>query len=226
MTEKNEKKTVSARVNTVMEKNRKLLISLLVVLVVGLIGVIVYEIVSSKNKEKDLAAIDKISYELVNESSSLTDAELSERSEKAMAELEAYLGKGGIVGVKANNLAADLAYAKKDYEKALSYWTAVTEKGKKLYTYPIAKFNMASCLEELNRNEDAAAAYKECSEVVDFVLANHAKFNYGRVLEVMAKYEEAAEVYQQMNDDNPYDSWSNIAKTRLISLEADGKIKK
>lgn len=226
MSEKVEKKTTSSKVNSVMEKNRKLLISVLIIFIVALVGIVIFEVVKSKNTEKDLATIDAISYELLNESASLDEDGLKARSVVALEKLQAYTKKNGIAGIRANMLAADLEFANGNYENALSCYEAISNKGKKIYTSPLAKYNVAVCYEQLNKIEEAANAYKEAADTKDFVLSAHAKFNYGRMLESMSKFDEAADVYQQISDESPNDPWADLGKTRIISLQAEGKIQK
>lgn len=224
MSDKNEKMTASAKLNAVMEKNRKVLLGLLIAVIVALVAVIVVEIVKSKTVEKNLAAIDQISYELTNASADLSEEELAKREDTALEAVQAYTGKSGIAGVRANLLAADLSYDKKNYDAAISYWEAAAAKGKKSYTAALAYYNIASCDEELGKTEEAAEMYKKASEDKDFVLNFHAKFSYARVLETLGKYDEAVEVYKTMNEERPADQWSNLAKTRIISLQSEGKI--
>ena len=120
MAEKNEKevKTASSKLNTVLEKNRKLVISCFVAVIAAVAAFIIVEIAASKAKDKNLAAIEALTYELVNDSSSLEEAELTARRDSTLEKVEKYTKKGGVAGVRANMLAAELAYQKKDYEAA------------------------------------------------------------------------------------------------------------
>ncbi len=224
MSDTKEKMTASAKLNSVMEKNRKVLLGLLIAVIVALVAVVVFEIVKSKTTEKNLAAIEKISYELTNASADLSEDDLAKRADAALEAIQAYTGKAGVAGVRANLLAADLSYDKKNYDAAISYWTAAAEKGKKSYTAAVAYYNIASCDEELGKSEEAAELYKKASEDKDFILNFHAKFSYARMLETMGKYEEAVEVYKVMNEERPADQWSQLAKTRIITLQAEGKV--
>lgn len=225
MAEKKEKevKTASSKLNTVLEKNRKLVISCFVAVIAAVAAFIIVEIAASKAKDKNLAAIEALTYELVNDSSSLEEAELTARRDSTLEKVEKYTKKGGVAGVRANMLAAELAYQKKDYEAALAYWDAAAAKGKKSYTAPLANYNKAVCYEQLGKLDEAADAYKAAVDVEDFVLRTHAMFSYGRILETKGQYAEAVKVYQELNDKNPSDTWANLAKTRIIDLKVEGK---
>lgn len=218
-----EKITASSKVNKFLEKNRKALWSILGIIVVAIIAYVVVDVCSTKAASKGLEAIDAISYTLTKDSNKLEEAEVEARRTAALNDLAAYTKKGGVVGVRANMLCADLEYQTKNYQAALDYWKATADKGKKSYTAPIAYFNIASCYEALNDNASAAEYYKKAADFDDFVLALHAQFSLGRVLETKGDYAEAAAVYTQMNDSNPDDTWSKLAKTRLIKLQIEGK---
>lgn len=225
MAEKNEKevKTASSKLNSVLEKNRKVVISCFSAVVAIIAVFIIVEIAVSKSTEKNLAAVEALTYELVNESSSLEEAELTARRDSILEKIEGYTKKGGVAGVRANMLAAELAYQKEDYEASAAYWDAVATKDKKAYTAPLANYNKAVCYEQLGKLDDAVAAYKAAVDVEDFVLRTHAMFSYGRLLETKGQYAEAVKVYQELNDKNPNDSWANLAKTRIIDLKVEGK---
>lgn len=225
MAEKNEKevKTASSKLNSVLEKNRKVVISCFSAVIAIIAVFIIVEIAVSKSTEKNLAAVEALTYELVNESSSLEEAELTARRDSILEKIEGYTKKGGVAGVRANMLAAELAYQKEDYEASAAYWDAVATKGKKAYTAPLANYNKAVCYEQLGKLDDALAAYKAAVDVEDFVLRTHAMFSYGRLLETKGQYAEAVKVYQELNDKNPNDSWANLAKTRIIDLKVEGK---
>jgi len=206
-----------------LNKNKKVLIIVVAVVVVALAGFICGSVIGSNSKQKDLAAVDSIQYALTNESVSLEADELNARRETAMTALAKYTKKGGVAGVRANMLAAEIANQKADYDAAISYWNAAAAKDKKAYTAPIANYNVASCYEQLGNLDEAAANYKKAADAKDFVLVTHAKFSYARVLETQGKYAEAVAAYTELNDSYPNDTWAKIAKTRIITLKSEGK---
>lgn len=216
--------TASTKVNSFIEKNKKILVVLIVCVLCLLAGYIIGSIIGANEKAKHLNAIEDISYKLVDGSTSLEEDELAARRNEALESLKSYTKKPGAVGVRANMLAAEIAYQIEDFDAAIEYWTATASKDKKSYTAPIANYNLGACYEEVNKLDEAANAYKAAAEAKDFILKNHAKFSYGRVLETQGKYAEAAVVYTDLNDKNPSDTWAQLAKTRLISLKVEGKI--
>lgn len=221
--EKDENVTVSSKLNVFMEKNRKLIIGLFVGIIVAIAAFVVVEIVVSNAKTKNLAAIDQLTYELTDGSGSLEENELAARRDEVLEKLIPYTKKGGVAGVRANMLAADIEYQKKNYESALEYWENAADKDLKSYTASLALYNAGVCYEALNQLDDAAESYKLAADDEDFVLRSHALFCYGRVLETSGKYKEAVESYKELNEKFPGDGWANLAKTRIISLTIDGK---
>ena len=224
MAEKSENKTASAKLNGFLEKNRKsVLITFLVVLVI-VIGFLCFEIIKTATSKKALAQVETLYYELIKDSSDLDDAAIAKRATECIEKLASYTKKGGIAGVRANMLSAELAYTQSDYEGAIAYYDAAISKGKKSYTAPICLYNKASCLEELGNLEEAEKAYRAAGDFAEFGMAAHAYFSLGRVLEAEGKFAEAAEAYKGVSDKFSDEDWGYLAKTRLIELKALGKI--
>lgn len=219
-----EKETSSKKVSTFLEKNKKVFLIGLICVILAIAGFICGTLAGSSSKKKDLAKIDAISFALTNNSASLTDEDLVAKINETMDALDAFNKKGGVVGVRANLLSAELAYQKEDYSKAVDFYNAAASKGKKSYTAPIAFYNLGSCYEKLNNLDAAAENYKKAADNADYILKAHAKFSYGRVLETQGKYAEAVAAYTELNDKNPDDNWAKLAKTRIISLKAEGKV--
>lgn len=218
-----EKKTASAKMNSFLEKHRKGIIAAFIVILVALIGFIVFSTIKSSNTEKMLAEIETISYELTKDSKDLSEDDLNARCKDALAKLETLNTKGGITGIRANLLSAELAYYSKDYSSAAKFWEAAASKNAKAYTTPIAYYQQGVCYEQLNDFSKAADCYKAAAENKTFYLHPHAAFSYGRVLESQGNYSAAVEVYQSLVADYESDSWADLAKTRILSLQIEGK---
>ncbi|HAH61802.1 MAG TPA: hypothetical protein DCL73_06865 [Treponema sp.] len=202
-------------------------IPIIIVTTVVIAAIVVYSVctvVATKVNEKGIAGIDTIEYELTKNSSDMSETELETRRADAMTNLTPYLKKNGIVGVRASMLAADIAFERKDYTNAETYWKNAAAKGKKSYTAPLAYYNEAVCSEELNNTADAAVLYGKAADAEDFMLAAHARFSQGRVYEALGDYKSASDAYNKVNDAFPDDTWAHLAKTRLIALQTEGKI--
>lgn len=211
-------------VGTFVSKNRKPLLITVIVLAVAVIAVCVSIAVIEKNKVSGISKIDAIEYTLTKDSTSLSEDELMTRRNTALTDLGPYLTKKSIVGVRANMLAADITMQKKDFGNSKTYWIAAAEDDKNAYTAPICWYNAGVCSEQLGDNESAAKQYQNAADAKDFMLVTHALFSVGRVKEATNEYTGAAAAYNKMVDKYPNDEWTKLARSRLISLKADGKI--
>ena len=219
-----EKATASERLSQFMLRHRMQIIILTAAVVTGIIVYGISAAVVSSSTAKGLSFVDTVEYDFTKDSDALSGSEIETRRSDAMTKLAPYLSKGGIVGVRANMLAADIAYARKDYAAAKSYWTAIAAKGAKSYTAPLAYYNMAVCDENIGNLADAAASYGKAADVKDFQLASHARFSEARTYESLGDYKKASESYAKLSAGALGDAWTNLAETRLIALKAEGKI--
>lgn len=220
----NEVQTVSSKLGAFIEKNKKAFITVLILLICLLVGFIVGVVIADNSKAKALQALDEITFELTDNSSTLDESEQAVRIQTAIEKASAYVNKGGIVGARANMLCADITFQQGKYEESASYWQKVAEKSKKSYLAPLAYFNLAVCQENLGKTDDAAENYKLAADNEDFVMRPHAMFSYARIIESKGDYEQAAKAYNEINDNFSSDSWANLAKSRLIALKNEGKI--
>ena len=223
MSEKTEKKTASAKLNGFLENNRKPVIISFIVVLVLVVGFITTAIILSTSSNKNLAKVEAYYYEVMDTSTDIEDSEVTKRATECIEKLVPYTKKGGIAGVRANMLSAELAYILADYESAVSYYDAAIAKGKKSYTAPVCMYNKASCYEELGKLAEAAESYKAAAEFEEFGMVSHAYFSLGRVLEAQGDYAGAVEAYKTLNDKFSDDDWGNLAKTRIIELQSQGK---
>lgn len=224
MADKNEKETLAASLNSALEKSKGVVFAVAAAVVIVIAAVAVFATVKSKSAEKGIEQIDSISYALTNEAAELSAEDVAVRQNKALEELSALTGKGGVVGLRANMLAAEIKFAQKSYEEARAAWLKAVQAKSKAYTAPLCYYNAAICSEELGDSEGAISYYKSASEVEDFLLVDHALFSLGRVNESAQKYEDAKLAYEKLTELHPASSWASLAKSRLIALKANGTI--
>jgi tetratricopeptide (TPR) repeat protein len=179
--------------------------------------------VSDSQTKKGIDAVSAIEYQYVKKSDDIADSEVAERQAAALASLASYTEKKGIVGIRANMLAADINFAKKDFAASLDAWLKAAALGEKLYTAPICYFNAGVCAEELEKTAEAIKYYETAANKPDFYLAAHAFFNLGRMNEVAADFEKAKTAYQAVIDKYPGNDFANLAQSRIIALNVSGK---
>ena len=219
---KAKKESASKQLESFLVKNRALILSVLCVCIVVLVTICVVVGVSSSQTKKSLASIDSIEYSYTKNAPSLSGDELVTLQNETLASLQPYLSKKKIVGVQANKLAAEIAYEKEDYNASIQYYLAQAHADENSYTAAVAYFMVASSYEELSNFEEAEKYYGLASEQSDFLLVPHALFNLARVKESRGDKDGAVLVYKQMVSDYPNDDWTNLAQSRLISLNASG----
>lgn len=202
---------------------RTVLVTVLAAFVVFVAVLGVANLVSFKTSEKDLSVIDSIEYVLTNNSSDLSDEELDARRTAALNGLAKFNGKGGITGVRANMLTAEIKNIQKDYEAAAGFWEKAASKKKNAYTAPLCLFNAATAYEELNNLDKAEELYSKAASFKDFDQAAHAKFSLGRVRESKGDKKGAVEVYTDLTEKTPDVAWAKLAKSRLIAIELADK---
>ena len=224
MADKIQNETLADSLNAKLEKSKGTVIVVAVVAVILIAVVAIFATVRTKSIEKGIEQFEQISFSLTDKATDISAEDLAARENKALEELSSLTGKGGIVGLRANMLVADLKFAQKNYEEARSAWLKAVEIKKSEYTAPLCYYNAAVCSENLGDNEKAISYYKSASEYDDFLLIDHALFSLGRVNEEAEKFTDAKAAYEKLVELRPSANWGQLAKSRLISLKANGKI--
>ena len=223
---KKEITSAEKKVNGFMTRNRKPILVVAIVLVLAAIGICVYVGIMDSQRKAGIAAVDEIEYKYKNGFDALTEEEIVARQNEAMDSLSSYTDKKGVVGVRANMLAADISFAKKDYLGSKDFWIAAAEADTKAYTSPISYYNAGVCYEESGDNQTAASYFQKAIDNDSFLMEPRALFGIARAKEASGDYAGAAESYQKMLDDFSTDEWTDLAQTRLIQLQIEGKVSK
>ena len=224
MAETQVQETSAQKMNAFLTKYRTVILAVCALVVTVAVVVAVVVAVCAKRTEKGLARLDAITYTLMQGASELAGDDLVARREAALSALTELTGRGGIVGTRANMLAADLYFQKADYAAARAAWIQAAETQKNAYTAPLAYYNAAAAAENAGDLDAALSYYQLAADAEDFPLADHARFSTGRVYEAKQDYAAAAAAYTKLNDERPDGDWASLAKTRLIALRASGSI--
>jgi tetratricopeptide (TPR) repeat protein len=212
------------KVESFMTRHRGLILGLgIFVLAVALVACVCFGVLDSQRK-KGVAAVESIEYAYTNGFDALTDEEIVARQNTALESLVPYTKKSGVVGVRANMLAADIYTFKKDYVNGIDYWLKAAELSKDNYTAALCRYNAGVCSEESGDVETALSYYEAASTDTSFLLKPHVLFNIARLKEGKGDYAGAQEAYQTLTTDHPSSEWADLAQTRLIQLKLDGKI--
>ena len=213
-----EKTSQAEKVALFLEKWRTVLIVVLALVIAVIVGVSIFNAVHSSNDKAVIGEVDKIAYELTENSAKLSSEELEVRRENALSKLKPYLSKGCVGGSAANRLQAEILYSKKDYKNASEYYLSAAKKNSSAYTCPLDYYNAASCFETLGDYENAAKYYEKAAEFKEYIQAERAYFSLGRVKEASGDVEGAKKAYTSLVDKFASGEWTNLAKSRLIFL--------
>lgn len=225
---KADKKNLSGeqKLGEFLGKNRKVLTAALVVVVAAIAAYVVFFNVNSSVVRKNLGKIDAIEYTLTKDAGDLDEDALSSRRQTALSNLEAFLNKGGIIGARANMLAADIYGQKKEWQSSKNCWLKAASKGKGSYLASLCDFNAAAACEELGEADKALELYEKVAADKDFVDRSRAAFNAGRLKEGKEDYEGAKASYEAIASYGlSNDEWNDLAKTRLLDLKNKGLVK-
>ncbi len=220
----NKEETTAEKLDSFLTRNRAPLLTCALVAIVSVVVVLAVVVIGGKSTEKGLTQVDSIYYTLTKDGASLEGDALTARQDAALEQLAGLTGKGGIVGVRANMLVADLYYQKKQYAEAKDAYLKAASAKKNAYTAPLAYFNAATCFENLGDLDGALANYKLASEAKGFLLVDHALFSLGRLNEAKQDFKAAQDAYSKLTDTHPDSEWADLAKSRLIALKAAGNI--
>ena len=218
----NQDEGAAEKINAFLTRNRTSVLGVTMCAVIAVLAVVLAVVVMGKSTEKGIAQIDAIYYELTNNAGNLEGEALASRQNAALEKISAFTGKSGIVGVRANMIAAELYFQKKEWKQSKEAWLKVASAKKNAYTAPIGYYNAAVCAENLAELDEAAANYQKAADAKDFTLAEHALFNVGRVNEAKGDNAAAKTAYEALRAKDSSSDWAELATSRIIALETSG----
>ena len=196
------------------------------IFVVGLIAIIAYGVITSSNEKAVKAGLTEIDA-VTTEYAELKIAETTDsaKEDALLARAQAVADKSGpaVVKVRAQMIIAEIQFDRKNYEAARTAWLAAAEADKKSYTYGLCNYQCGICSEELGDLDNAVAYLKTAAESDGFAVVPRVLFNIGRIEETRGNFDKAVESYKKLVADYPSDQWASLAKSRIITLDIDGK---
>lgn len=216
----NSNKTVD-KISGFISKKAKILIVILAAAVVGVTAFAIYTHVKESKKIEGLESVAKIQNDLYENYSTLSKESQAQKREEAVSKLSDYTSKSGVVGVRANMLAAEISIMGEDQAAAASYYAQACDKDSSSYTYGLCAFNAAVCYENAGNADKALEYYSKSANDSNSILKSHAKFSLGRMYEAQNKIDDAVNAYTSLYNDmneNVNDEWVLLAKSRLLAL--------
>ena len=226
--EKEEKKTLSSKVNAWLMKYRLILLCVIGILIVAAIVFAVVYTVDLNNKQKGFNTLDDLQYQyvsIVNENSpDETTDEQKAKVQEILIQVKNLADKNtkNAVGSRAYMFEAEIEFANKDYTAAKTSWLNAAAANEKAYTAPLCWYNAAVCCEDLGDLDGSVELLLKTIERKDFNMKSRALYSLGRIEDQRKNYVKAAEYYNQLSAEYDGLSWAQLAKSRLIALETEG----
>jgi len=228
--EKEEKKTVSSRLNAWLTKYRVILLSIIgLLIVVSIIFTVVY-LIDNNTKKTGFNALDDLQYQYVNlKNESSPGEETDEQKAKAQEILIqvknlAEKNSGNVVGSRAYMFEAEIEFASGKFDEAKNAWLSAASINEKAYTTPLCWYNASVCCENLGDIDGAVELLLKTLDRKDFSMKSRALYSLGRIEEQRGDYTKASEYYTRLFDEYGSQTLGQVAKSRLIEMQVEGRI--
>jgi len=224
--DKVEEKTVAEKLSDFITKNKKVFLSILVVLCLALVGVGIYTFTSSSYAEKSSRAMEEVVTQIVAWNNESDEAKKTEMEGQIIPALEAVAQKWprSFAAQQALYGIASLYSVKKDWVQAETYAVRSADLKSNNYLAPMALEIAASAAEEQGKTEEAVGFYQRIVEKhkEDNPNIAHAYFSLGRLKESASDYAGALGYYNTLLADFSGTDWALLAKNRVVYLKAQG----
>lgn len=220
-----EKKTFAEKLSIFFNSYKKQLIIASIAIIVIIIAVSAYVIIGNMQTQKYLEKVEEVEQLYSEYVSADEDADKGELYDTISDDLGTILdkNKNNYPALRAAYLYGQLEYREENYEEAIKHFTYVYENFSDLYLAPSAKMNAAVAYEKIDAVDSAIEELEGIYESYKdtYQDATRALFNVGRLYESKGSVNEAISAYEQLITDSPDSEWSNLANTRIISIEIE-----
>lgn len=211
--------SITQKLNQTLSAKKGLIGILLGAMVLIVIGAVVLDSLQTKRNNEAIILAENMVESFSDWSS---DIEKESNEEKLLAYFEEALAdyKGTFAEQRALFTRGQYFIEQEMWQEAAGDFYGLYEAFPKSYLAPIALFNAASTMEQAG-NVDKSLEYLQI--LVDGYSdvspeAPEALFNLGRLEEKQGNSEKAMEYYEQLILDFSDTEWTNVAKSRIISL--------
>lgn len=203
-----------------LHKNRKIFLSLVIILVSGIVFSVAYFTIRGAMEKKAIAKVEDIGRRIA-ESGILYGPADSPEADSLLEELNHFAPTTfGYAAARSFSLAADIYFARSDWARAEESWVMAAKKAPRIYLAPVALFNAAVAAEEQGQLDAALGYFGESLEFSGiYPAAPRARFNIGRIHEQRHEKDKARDAYLELIEKSPDSPWANLAHNRLIALE-------
>jgi TolA-binding protein len=208
--------------NRFLGKNKKALIIVAIVVIVGLAILGIVFSVNQKNLQTQFNEIDLLEASYVELQAMGSDDEAyQETYDELVSGLTELAGKGNkYPNLKAEYLLGMVAFQDKEYQKAVDSFISVYTEANGTYLGSLALANAAAAAEELGNDSLALEYYTKIIDEFGFTAAESPKalFGQARLQEKAGNTELAKATFQQLADQFPTSEYAKLAINRLALL--------
>ena len=203
-----------------LQRNRKILLALIILTVGGIISSVAYFSIKGVLEKKAIAKVEVLERRK-NELGTVNDASNSADIETLRSEINKLASSSfGYAASRAYSLEADIYFSRSEWDKAEETWILAAKKAPKIYLASVALFNAAVAAEEQGKREAAIDYFNQSLAFPGvYPAASRARFNIGRINEEQGNKEKAKEAYRELIEKSPDSPWANLAQNRLIILD-------
>ena len=218
---------IIAGLTTFLSKHGKAISIVLIVAAVGVVALFVALSIRNSRTETSLIAVEQLQ-------SDHYEWQLLEADEQESAYPELHAQAEAInqsyprlyAAARALLVDAEALLALERYDEATQRYAELADRFPETYLAPLSLFGAAVAAENAG-NADAALSY--LSRIADDYADSshdvaHALFSIGRIHETQDNIAEAEHYYNRLIEDYPTSTWTDLARTLIISLTAQGRI--
>jgi len=221
-TQSNQSDKFADKVNDFVQRNRKGILIIIIFLVVGITGTIVFLSLNDYFQKKAIAEVEEFDRRFSELSAEINGEYMTDDVQALLADLKTFAkNKSGFAGSKAWSITGQIYADRKEWPEAESAWRYAAKAGAKTYQGPAAFFNAAVGAEEQGKLEEAIELYGNClSHKFEFPASPRAQFSIGRLNESLNNIPAAIEAYRAVMTNWSYvTAWANLAQSRITALE-------
>jgi tetratricopeptide (TPR) repeat protein len=223
--EKREELSIGEKVADFMQKNRKGIVTGIILAAMLLVVFIAALIIRDDLTVKAVSAVEELNSRYEALRVDINDASRETEVNALLEEVGVFAAKNsGYAGIRAYFILANMQADMKKWADAEQTWFKAGEKAAKTYLAPVAYYNAAVAAEEQDKLSLSVELYtKSLSLKDDFPGAARAQFAIGRLEEAQNNQEAAVEAYRAVINNWPGETiWTNLAQSKIISLSNKG----
>lgn len=213
---------IEGSLNGFFGRNKKTLIVVALIVVVGLATLGIVLSVSQNNLQEQFNEIDQLEASYVELQAMGSDNEAYQKTyDELVASLTDLAGKGGkYPSQKAEYLLGMIAFQDEAYQKAIDSFLSVYSNADGSYLGSLALANAAAAAEELGNDSLALEYYTKIIDEFGFTAAESPKalFGQARLQEKSGNTELAKATFQQLADQFPTSEFAKLAINRVALL--------